>query len=233
MGETLPADYRFHFSANFEEIFLNGDGGAKLNALHFKLPQPRGVVLYFHGNAGELSSWGEVVQKFVHRQYDVLVMDYRGYGKSTGEISEEALYADADLFYQYLLKEYPQDMITVYGRSLGTTFATYVAAGHRPRQLILEAPFFSLEQVAQERFPIYPVKSFLKIHFPTYKFIEEVRCPVTIFHGKDDRTVPFENSLELQKLIQIPKVKFVPLPHTDHNDISQTETYRTVMDSIL
>ncbi len=165
MPEVLPQDYSYEFSENFEEVFLSSEDGAKLNALHFKVEEPKGVVLYFHGNAGELSSWGRVVQKFVEMNYDVLVMDYRTYGKSTGKLSQKALYNDAQLFYDYLLKRYTEDKIVVYGRSLGTTFATYVAAENHPQQLILEAPFYSLDEVARDRFPIYPGKLVFKIPF--------------------------------------------------------------------
>ncbi len=233
MPETLPQDFTYEFPTDFKEINLTAKDGAKLNALHFTIPQPKGIVLYFHGNAGELSRWGEVVQKFIKIKYDVLVMDYRGYGKSTGKLSENALYSDAELFYEYLLKSYSQDSIVVYGRSLGTAFATYVAARHHPRELILEAPFYSLEEVARSRFPIYPVSVFLKFHFPTYKYISEVKCPITIFHGTDDRTVDYENSLRLSALVASSKFKFVSIAGADHNNLVDTETYKRVLDSIL
>lgn len=99
MPETLPEDYVYSFRANFDELFLKTDDGAVLNALHFKVKNPKGLVLYFHGNAGELSSWGNVVQNFVNLNYDVLVMDYRTYGKSTGKLSEKALYMPMHSFF--------------------------------------------------------------------------------------------------------------------------------------
>src|SRR5690554_6918936 len=144
MPTVLPQDFQYEFNHPFEELFLKTEDHAVINALHFKAENPKGVILYFHGNAGELSRWGIVVQKFVEMRYDVLVMDYRTYGKSTGKLSEKALYSDAELFYKYLLIRYPEDKIVVYGRSLGTTFATYVAAKNHPKQLLLEAPFYSL-----------------------------------------------------------------------------------------
>ena len=102
MPDKLPQDYSYNFPENFEEINLKTNDGAILNALYFKVDKPKGVVLYFHGNAGELSRWGIVVQKFVDLNFDVLVMDYRTYGKSTGKLSQNALYEDAQLFYDYL-----------------------------------------------------------------------------------------------------------------------------------
>ncbi len=233
MPESLPQDYSYNFPENFEEINLKTDDGAKLNALHFKVENPKGVVLYFHGNAGKLSSWGIVVQKFVDLQYDVLVMDFRTYGKSTGKLSQSALYSDAQLFYNYLLKSYSEEQITVYGRSLGTTFATYVAAKNHPKQLILEAPFYSLDDVAKHRFPMYPVSWFLKYHFPTYQYLKKVSCPITIFHGTDDLVVNYRNSKKLSKIKTKGKLTFITIPGGTHHNLVNIERYQEVPDSIL
>ncbi len=233
MSDPLPQDYSYSFPGKFDEIFLRTGDGAKLNALHFKVESPKGVVLYFHGNAGELSRWGIVVQKLVELQYDVLVMDYRTYGKSTGKLSQNALYGDAQLFYDYLLKSYKEDEIVVYGRSLGTTFATYVAAKNHPKQLILEAPFYSLDEEASKRFPIYPVSWFLKFHFPTYQYLSEVPCPILIFHGTDDFVVDYKNSEKLSKIDTQNKLTFITIPGGTHHDLLTYEVYKTTLDSIL
>lgn len=233
MPEPLPQDYSYSFPTNFEEINLMTDDGARLNALHFKVEEPKGVVLYFHGNAGELSSWGIVVQKFVDMRYDVLVMDYRTYGKSTGKISEKALYNDAQSFYDLLLKNYAQDDIVVYGRSLGTTFATYVAAKNHPKQLFLEAPFYSLDEVAGQRFPFFPVSWFLKFHFPTHQYLQEVSSPILIFHGTNDFVVNYKNSEKLSKIKTKGKLTFMTIPDGSHNNLTNSEIYRKTLDSIL
>ena len=105
---TLPQNYAYSFSEYFEEIFLTAEDGARLNALWFKKEDPQGLVLYFHGNAGNLSRWGEITIPFVRKGYDVLVMDYRTYGKSTGKLSEKALYSDAQLFYDFAAEKYEE-----------------------------------------------------------------------------------------------------------------------------
>ncbi|TXD69194.1 alpha/beta hydrolase [Aequorivita lipolytica] len=227
--ESLPQDYTYTFKNNFEEIFLNTTDGAKLNALHFKVENPKGVVLYFHGNAGELSRWGIVVQKFVDLQYDVVVMDYRSYGKSVGNLNEKALYSDAQLFYNYLLVRYPEDKIVVYGRSLGTTFATYVASKNNPQRLFLEAPFYNLSEVAGARFPIFPVSWFLKYNFPTNEYLREVKCPIIIFHGTDDYVVDYENSQRLSKVQTKGNLTFVTVPGGSHNELVDSEVYKEIL----
>lgn len=99
MPTTLESGYTYQFNHQFEEINLETDDGAKLNAIHFKIENPKGVMSYYHGNASDLSRWGNIAEIFIEKQYDVLIMDYRTCGKSTGKLNEEAFYSDAYLFY--------------------------------------------------------------------------------------------------------------------------------------
>ena len=124
----LAQNYSFSFNHEFEEVFLETEKGASINALHFTVDRPKGVILYFHGNAGNLARWGVITSFFVEQEYDVFVMDYRGYGKSKGSRNEEALYIDSRQCYNYLLQRYNESDIIVYGRSLGSGMATLVAS---------------------------------------------------------------------------------------------------------
>lgn len=231
--DLLPQSYIYDFSGEFDELYFDTKDGGRLNALLFKVEESNGVILYYHGNAGSLASWGSVVQKFTELQYDVLVMDYRKYGKSTGKLGEEALYSDAQIFYDYVSDTYDEAKILVYGRSLGTAFATYVAANNKPKALILEAPFYSVEKVAKTRFPIYPVSWLLKYKFPTYKHIKEVDCPITIIHGEQDQVVSYENSVALSKLVDKENLNFVSIPEANHNDLAETGIYKETLQDIL
>ena len=132
----LPEEYSYSFDNEFEEFFLTNPDGARLNALHFKTNKPKGVILYFHGNAGDLSRWGEIANRFLDFEYDVIVMDYRGYGKSTGKRSESSLFEDAQLFYEHTAKLFSKDDIVVYGRSLGCSIATHVASQNEIKKSI-------------------------------------------------------------------------------------------------
>ncbi|PKA84077.1 hypothetical protein ATE92_2247 [Ulvibacter sp. MAR_2010_11] len=230
---TLPQEYTFQFEETFEEIFLETEDGAKLNAIHFKNENPKGVILYFHGNAGDLSRWGEVTSYFTQFQYDVLVMDYRTYGKSSGALSEKAFFKDAQLFYDHLLKSYGEHEIIVYGRSLGTSMAAYVASQNNPKQLLLETPFYSMEDVAKSRFPFLPVKLLLRYKFPTYRFIKDVTCPIVIFHGTEDNTVPYASAKKLVVLIPPKRVSFITITGGNHNDLINFNAYTTEIETIL
>ncbi|MBT8291109.1 MAG: lysophospholipase, partial [Muriicola sp.] len=140
----LDNQYQYSFEEPFEEFFITRPDGAILNALHFKRDNPRGVILYFHGNAGNLDRWGEEVLGLVRRNYDLVVMDYRTYGKSSGKLSETALLEDAQAFYDYVAEINDKKKIILFGRSLGTAMASYLSSRNQASMLILETPFYSL-----------------------------------------------------------------------------------------
>tara|TARA_R110002049_G_scaffold82169_5_gene209135 strand:+ start:546 stop:1343 length:798 start_codon:yes stop_codon:yes gene_type:complete len=229
----LSQDYEYSFSTPFEEFNIETNDGAKLNALHFKVDTPKGVILYFHGNAGDLSRWGEIVIPFTEQGYDVIVMDYRTYGKSTGKLSEKALYGDAQLFYDYAIQIYGEDEVITYGRSLGTTFATYIASKNDVKKLILETPFYNLNDAAKHRFPAVAVKYLLRFKFPSNKFIEQVKAPVIIFHGTGDNVVPYSSGKKLAGLVKKEQLTFVTIPGGGHNDLINFEGYRVALEEVL
>ncbi len=223
---TLEQDYKFEFNYPFEELFLKTKDGAVINAIHFKNESPKGVILYFHGNAGDLSRWGEITSFFVEMNYDVLVMDYRTYGKSVGKLSEKALYNDAQMCYNHLLKTYSESDIILYGRSLGTGIAVQLASNNKPTQLILETPYYSLVSVAKHRFPIFPVEQLMKYRIPSFEFINEVKCPITIFHGTDDSIVPFESGKQLFDECKSLNKTFIKIEGGQHNNLIEFEEYQ-------
>ena len=219
LPSKLPQDYSYSFALPHEEFNLETSDGAVLNGLHFKNEVPKGVILYFHGNAGDLSRWGEIALYFVEKQYDVVIMDYRTYGKSTGKLSPDVLFSDAQLFYDYTLEHYKENEVTLYGRSLGTGIATQLASKNTPKQLILETPFYSLLDVAQSMFPILPVSLFLKYKLPSFEFIQQVSCPISIFHGTSDSVVPYESGKKLYEAIPDANKSFFKIEGGDHNNL--------------
>ncbi|MAT89431.1 MAG: alpha/beta hydrolase [Flavobacteriaceae bacterium] len=233
LPDRLPEDFQYRFSTEFDELFLQAEEGAVINALHFKTENPKGILVYYHGNAGDLSRWGRVMQDYIAYGYDVMVYDYRSYGKSTGSIDETDFYLDAQKIYNEAKKHFPEDQITVYGRSLGTTFATFVASRNHPKQLILEAPFYSIKDVAQRRFPIVPVGSLLSFYMPTYAFMEQMGCPVTIFHGTEDPIVPISSGERLFEKIPNELGSFYRLPEVGHMRVRKHPRYQELMKTLL
>ena len=230
---VLSQNHIYKFSHPFHEIFLKAEDGGIINAVLFKNDNPKGVILYFHGNVGDLNRWGKISEYFVNKNYDVLVMDYRTYGKSSGDLNEAVLYSDAQMCYDYLKKNYNENSITVYGRSLGSAFATHVSSKNNPKQTILEAPFFSLKDVTQRRLFMFPVKYLLKFQFPNYEYVQNVNNPLYIFHGTDDAVVPFESGKKLKDGILNGQVTFTVIEGGKHNDLIDFEEYHLKLDEIL
>jgi len=231
--ERLPPDYEFVYDAPFEELALPV-AGAALSALRFEAAAPQGVILYFHGNAGSLAGWGDVGEPLAAHGYDVVIVDYRGYGKSEGRINGEAVWlADAEAVYAYVVELYGEERVILYGRSIGSTAAAYLAAQHRPRLLILEAPFYSLGDLARRAMPpVFPLGLLLKYDLPVYRWLEEVECPVVIFHGTEDEVVPFDSSRRLLSHAHS-EVTFIPVEGGRHNNLELFAAYQAGLANAL
>lgn len=197
----LRKNYKFKFRADFEEVWLEGNDGAQLHGALFTIPNPKGVILFFHGNTGSLRRWGKQGIKLTNYGYNVLIMDYRGYGKSRGKLSEKAIHQDARIAYDHLLESYPAEQIVIYGRSLGSGPATRLAASVSAKALILETPFANLYDVARHYSVLLPYRLLLRYPFRNDLYISGVRCPVYIFHGRKDLVVPYASALKLYSLV--------------------------------
>jgi hypothetical protein len=231
-GKKLPKDFIYDFPETFREVNLMTPDNETINALHFTLENPKGIILFFHGNKGNLNRWGEIVPYLLNYKYEVFVIDYRNYGKSTGTFDEEKMYQDALTAYDYLKRTFSEDQIVVYGRSLGATFATEVGANRNPKHVILEAPFYNLKRATQFYFALSPT-FLLKYDFDTNNKIGNIISPVTFFHGDEDRTTSFDQSQELFQLVNSEEKKFVAIPSATHHNVKEFEVYQNTMTKIL
>ncbi len=226
-------NYTYTFNQKFEEVNLKTEDNAVLNAIHFKVENSKGVILYFHGNKDNLKRWGEIAGKLTTYGYDVFVVDYRGYGKSTGKKTENLMYRDAQLCYDYVKQHYNEESIVVYGRSLGGTFATYVASRNKPKQLILEATFSSMQDVIAHKLPILPYNQLLKFKFKSFEFIEKVTVPTLIFHGTKDRLVPLNLAKKLFGHSNKNVTEFIIIDKATHHNVSQFEKYTQILNTLF
>ncbi|NQZ77083.1 MAG: alpha/beta hydrolase [Ekhidna sp.] len=231
LPEELDPDYSYAFDADFEELNLTMQDGSVINAIHFQLESPKGLIVYFHGNAGNLARWGHIVLPYVKRGYEVLIPDYRGYGKSTGKRSDRVLLKDAEKVYDYAKTIREEDEITLFGRSLGSTFASYVGGNNQPKRIILETPFHSLRNVAKRVVPIYPIGQLLSYQFRSFEYLQGATAPVYIFHGTDDEVVPYQSGLRLYDSLEGSKMFTIEGGH--HNDLANFDSYWVYMDEVL
>lgn len=230
--EKLSLDYQFTFEGRFEEVNFNTETNVVLNALHFRADSSRGLVLYFHGNAGALNTWGDVAKDFLPHHYDILIVDFRGYGKSTGKITHEnQLHQDAEFIYAEMCRQYAKDKIIIYGRSLGSGMASRLAASHPPKALILETPFYSLTDLVKKLYPFLPVSQILKYHFDNASCIQKLECPVFLIHGTKDEVVPYSSSTRLAALGK--HVKLFTLNGGTHNNLSDFPEFHSALKNIF
>ncbi|MFB6305666.1 MAG: alpha/beta hydrolase, partial [Flavobacteriales bacterium] len=199
--KKLPDDFKFHFDNDFEEKNYYPEEGVKINSLHFftRVSNKKGIILYLHGNSGSNQQWGMVAENYLKRGYDLFTMDYRGFGKSRGKLSENALFMDAHYIYNYLKYQYRENEIIVYGVSLGTGIASYISSINSPKMLILETPYYSLMDLAEHYYPFLPHSLILNYPLRTAKYLKNVKCPLYIFHGDQDKIVYYKSSLKLKK----------------------------------
>jgi uncharacterized protein len=222
-GDPLPPEHRFAFDQRFEEMRVPVQG-ATLHALHFTQTAPRGLVFFIHGNAGNLDTWTTGVDFYRKANYDFFIFDFRGYGKSTGRIGSEAeLHADVRAAYDAIAPRYRDKPIVVYGRSLGTGLAAYLARDVQPSLLVLVTPFTSLTAIARRAYPWAP-SALLKYPLRTDAVISAIRSPILLLHGTQDLLIPVEESRRLLVQARAP-AEMVVIERADHNDVHQFPEY--------
>ena len=231
--EKLPEDFMFSYENQVvEEYNIFTRDGATINGLHFKAEKPKGAVLYLKGNSKSIKGWGKFAVDFTRHNYDVIMVDYRGFGKSTGRINENAIKHDLQFIYNKIKERIDEKYIILYGRSLGSGFATKLASTNNPRMLILDAPYYSLVNVTKRYMPFMPLSVILKYPMPTYKWLKYVDCPVHIIHGTNDKLIPFNSSVKLSK-IKPNSTRLWPIIDGGHKNLNNFESYHKILSEII
>ncbi|MBS1604049.1 MAG: alpha/beta hydrolase [Bacteroidetes bacterium] len=226
------------FGRPFKELNIPYDTATNINVIQFtatdrpKDSTAKGVVLFFHGSSGNIEDYSPVADGITPKGYEIWMIDYPGYGKSSGPVSEKILYRNALLFYKLARSRWQPGQIILYGKGLGTGIAAQLASVRDCRRLILESPYFSLTSLFRRYLFMYPVSQMLHFHLPTNEYLPDVSAPVTIFHGDDDRTIPYGNSARLKPLLKR-KDEFITIPGGGHNDLHSFPFFRQKLDSLL
>jgi uncharacterized protein len=230
--EKLKPGFEYKYDVPFKELFFDIEPGVTINGLHFYRDNPAGLILYFHGNTRSIKGWAKYAKDFYRYNYDVVLVDYRGFGKSTGKRSEHAMLNDMQVVYNELKRQYPEDHLILYGRSMGSGFATKLAADNHPRYLILDAPYYSFSKVVERFLPILPVRLVLRYHLRTDRWIRRVNCPVYILHGTKDWLIPIRHSQNLQKA-NPKKITLIRIHGGGHNNLPSFDEYHNFVRDIL
>ena len=212
-----PADYGF----DWEDASFQTADGVHLHGWFLKSPQPKGALLFFHGNAGNISHRLFKAKGWVERGFSVFLMDYRGYGQSEGEIEREGdLIKDAEAALDWLtaVKKIPLAQVVLYGESLGSAPAIRLGGEHAVGAVILEAPFTSFLDLARKHYPFVPALLLKDFQFSNIDRVSKLKAPLFILHGERDETCPYVMAGELFEKAPEPK-GFFTIPNGMHNDL--------------
>lgn len=232
--EKLSEAYVYHFKVPFEEVNIPINKTDTVNMIKF-LPADsvrRGVVVYYHGNKDNIERYAKFADQFTKLGYEVWMQDYPGFGKTTGERTEKKMYDQALQVQKMAAARFGKDSIVIYGKSLGTGIAAYVAAQSDNKRLILETPYYSIPSLFSCYAPIYPTSKMSNYKIPTNEFLADVKYPVSIYHGTDDDIIPYRNAARLKKLLK-PIDEFITIEKGTHHNLASFNSYRKSLDSLL
>ena len=220
---------------HFENVSFETSDGVRLSGWFVPGDNARGVILFCHGNAGNISHRLDSIQLFHRLGLDVFIFDYRGYGRSEGKPTEHGTYKDAEAAWRYLVetRQVNPDQIIVFGRSLGGAIASWLAQTHPPGALILESTFTSLPDIAATLYPYLPVRWLSRFEYNTAEYLGSVDCPVLIVHSRDDEIMPFRHGRQLFELAGEPKT-FLEISGT-HNEgfITSGRHYQEALNAFI
>lgn len=211
------------------------DAETRFNMVQFTVPDSlrKGIVLYFHGNKENINRYARFADWFTQNGYEVWMPDYPGFGKSTGELTEDILYEEAMVFYKMARARYEPSQIVIYGKSLGTGIASQLASVRDCKYLLLETPYYSFTSLARRYGGwIFPLNRLMHLKMPTHEYLAKITAPIVIFHGTDDGVIPYRNAKRLQEFLK-PGDRFITIEGGSHNDLGEFPVVRNMLDSLL
>lgn len=232
--EIIAKEKKFNFPVPYKETNVVLDEAYTMDVVQFLTDDSlaKSVVLYFHGNRKNIEWYAKYAPAFTSKGYEVWMIDYPGFGKSSGKLTEQILYDYAEQLYVMAKAKYNADNIIIYGKSLGTGIAAWLASKKSAKRLILETPYYSITSLASHYLPVYPIGRLLKYKLPTYAHINIINAPITIFHGTGDNVIPYSNAAKLKPLLN-PKDEFITIPKGEHNNLSEFPLFKEKLDSVL
>lgn len=236
--KKLPANHVFRFTIPFKEINLPVNSEKNLSIVQFTVPDSlrKGIVLYFHGNRQNIERYAPFAINFTKNHYEVWMMDYPGFGKSTGKRTEDALYEDALQIYKMARARVSKDSIIIYGKSIGTGIAAQLTSVRDCKRLILETPYYSIDALFRHYAFIYPVSVMTKYHLPTCQYFEKINVPISIFHGTRDEVIPYTNAERLMTVpTETPSLakELITIEKGKHNNLNDFPLFHQKLDSLL
>ncbi len=230
--EILTSEFTYKYPFPFEELNFKMEDGGNINAIHFKVPNSRGVIYYLKGNSRSIKGWGKFAKDFLSNGYDFFMMDYRGFGKSHGKRTQTKLFDDAQFLYKWLSSRYIDGRIILFGRSFGSGIAARIASWNNPSMLILDSPYLSFLYNTQRFGFFLPIKWLIRYDMRTDQYLNGVNCPIHIVHGTKDRLISYKQSEQLKALFP-EKIELHKIEGAHHNDMPTYPEYYELLYKIL
>ena len=231
---TLKKDHNYDFPEKHKDINIPLTENSNLNIVQFFSTDTvtKGVVLYFHGNKKNISWYAKYPPYFTKHGYEVWIIDYPGFGKSTGKLTEQTLYDWSNYLYNFARTRFSADSIIIYGKSMGTGIAAHLASLQPCKKLILETPYYDFPSVIKHHIPIYPIDWMIHYKIPTHDYIQKVTAPITIFHGTADDVIPYRNAEKLKQFLKAGD-EFITIKDGEHNDLYKFKETIDKLDLLL
>ncbi len=192
---------------SYQDVEFFTEDNVKLHGWFIPEKNAKATVLFFHGNAGNISHRLDSIEIFHRLELNVFIIDYRGYGQSEGKITEKGTYRDAEAAWNYLSQTQgiSEKQIIIFGRSLGASIASKLANKHTPAALIIESGFTSVPAMGQRLYPFLPIRWLTHFKYDTKKYVKNISCPVMVAHSKDDEIIPYHEGREIFAAAAEPK----------------------------
>lgn len=220
---------------SYKDVHLRTADDVQLHAWWIPAPHPRGVLLFCHGNAGNISHRLESIKIFYELDLSVLIFDYRGYGRSEGKPSESGTYQDAEAAWRFLVERQgiAPERIILFGRSLGGSIAAWLGSRHPTGALIIESSFVSIPEIAAHHYSVFPVRWLARLSYETGEYLQAAKSPVLVIHSRSDEIIPFAHGQALYDAAPSPK-RLLEI-EGGHNEgfLRSLDTYRQGINDFL
>ncbi|MCG6937838.1 MAG: alpha/beta hydrolase [Gammaproteobacteria bacterium] len=212
--DSTPAD----IGLSYQNVALVTEDNIRLHGWFIPHKNAIATLIFFHGNAGNISHRLDSIAIFHRLELNVLIIDYRGYGQSEGKVTEKGTYRDAEAAWHYLTRNrgISNERIVIFGRSLGASVASWLASKHTPAALIVESGFTSIPSMGQRLYPFLPVRWLSHFKYDTRSYVSNISCPVLVAHSRDDEIIPYDEGREIFAAAAEPK-QFLEMSG-GHND---------------
>jgi len=223
---TMPINEELSYQENFEEMFFETEKDVKIHGLLFPKENATGLVIINRGSGGSLKNYSPT-GSFLYDSlnYSVFIYDYRGNGKSKGEIQgKEDLYRDLRYIYHFFADQYGEKNIILYGNSFGSGIAAKIASENHPLLLILKSSYYTYNDVLERKTFWAPLKLIIRYQFETWKYLRDYYGDALIFHGENDKGIPLRKTEKIKPFLK-DNQKFIVVKNASHQNIKKFPIY--------